>query len=453
MLTINKYLSQLLDLKPTGEKIYLVGGAVRDILLQKPGKDYDLVCSFDTRLAARKFADQMGGAFFMLDNGRNTSRVILYNGEKIRMVFDFAHMQGKSIHEDLALRDFTINAMAIDLEEPDRLIDPMAGANDLNQKILRICTQNSFQDDPVRVIRAVRYAVDLGLHIETGTLTQLKKAVPLLPCISLERRRDEFLKIIESAHPDLGLRLCGQMGILRELGLSGTRIDETAISHLRCFHQLLTALEGVGKNDSAQELVTTSFLLQVGRYRERLIQYMHEMNPSGRTRRTLDLLASMLQHLNSSEYSYALQQLSLSKEEGEFLSHLYENQQWIREWKAIPDRRKLYHFFQNTTVDQVLLWLAEQLTVPAAERSQEQWLQSAAICERVVRAWADEMHLLNPKPLLSGKDLMMQFDMAPGPELGRLLDSLVEEQAAGTIQTKEDALRWAEAHQETDNHW
>lgn len=449
----NEYLSQVLALKPSGEKIFLVGGAVRDILLQKPGKDLDLVCSFDTRVIAKKLADQLGGAFFMLDPERNTSRVILFNGEKIRLVFDFARMQGEEILADLVKRDFTINAMAFDLEDPDRIIDPLGGANDLSHKILRSCSPGAFLDDPVRVIRAVRYAVDLNLRIEPQTLVQLKKAVSAISNISIERRRDEFWKILDSSHPDLGLRLCGQLGILTEMGIGGTVQNEKALAHLRSIHQLFTAFERVGKNDSPQGLITTSFLLRMGRFREQIIHYLHELNPAGRTRRSLDLLAGYLQHFSSSEHSRAIQQLSLSKGERDTLVSLYENQTRLDEWEGLPDRRQLYRFFQNAPVDLGFIWLAEKMSEPIAELTQENWLRSTAICERLVQVWLEEPEILHPKPILSGKDLMLELDMGPGPELGRLLDGLIEEQAAGTVQTKKDALQWAEVHQETGNHW
>lgn len=451
MIANNEILFQLLNLKPAGEKIYLVGGAVRDILLQKPGKDYDLVCSMDTRLVARRFADQQGGVFFMLDADRNTSRVILHNGDKTRVTFDFVRMQGSKIEDDLKLRDFSINAMAVDLEDPGQLIDPMAGAADLQKRVLRSCSPEAFQEDPVRVIRAVRYAVDLGMRIESETIDQLKTAVGHLSTISLERRRDEFLKIIDSAHPDLGLRLCDRLGILPALGF--TQPGEEALAQVGCLHRLFCALENTGKSESSQELFTTSFLLRIGRFSSRLISYLNDPNPSGRVKRTLDLLASFLQHSTPGEHARALQQLSLSRDENEHLQKIYENQDRIDNWSEAPDRRRIFRFFQDAPVDLALIWLAGKMTVTPAERGQEDWLQSAETCERLVQAWAEEPELLDPKPILSGKDLMLELDMAPGPELGRLLDDLLEEQAAGTIKTKENALQWAEAHQESQNHW
>jgi tRNA nucleotidyltransferase/poly(A) polymerase len=187
-------ISQLNELKPAGARVYLVGGAVRDILLQRTGKDFDLACSFDTRIIARALADRQKGDFYLLDAKRNTSRVILHESNGRRVFYDFARLQGSSIEDDLQTRDFTINAMALDLDAPDALIDPQGGARDLKDRILRACSPNSFADDPVRVIRAVRYAIGLDLTITPETLMGLKAAVPLVNQISRERNRDELLK-------------------------------------------------------------------------------------------------------------------------------------------------------------------------------------------------------------------------------------------------------------------
>jgi len=242
----NFLLDSLLDLKPANARLYLVGGAVRDILLQKPGRDFDLVCDFDPRNIARPFANLQKGAYYLLDSQRNTCRVILYEQNGRRVFYDFARMQGDELEIDLSRRDFTINAMAIDLQSPKKIIDPLGGAADLKEKVLRACSDSSFADDPVRVIRAVRYAVALNLAIDPRTLDALKAAVPLLSRISRERTRDELLKVLDSGRPDVGLRLLSRLDILNEAQL-GTLESEISKAAARCgaLEALFAELEGI----------------------------------------------------------------------------------------------------------------------------------------------------------------------------------------------------------------
>ncbi|MDP3721803.1 MAG: hypothetical protein Q8R09_05015, partial [Anaerolineaceae bacterium] len=111
-------------MKP-GEHLYLVGGAVRDALLSKPNQDLDFVCTGDPRIIGRKLADKLSGAFYMLDEERNACRVIVKNEQDEFLVFDFSQVRGQTLNDDLLERDFTINAIAIDLKNPSEIIDPL----------------------------------------------------------------------------------------------------------------------------------------------------------------------------------------------------------------------------------------------------------------------------------------------------------------------------------------
>ncbi len=115
--------------------LYLVGGAVRDSLLLKPCSDFDLVCHSDSERIARSFANENNGVFFVLDGERNTYRVLINTSPSSMTVFDFAAMRGVDIREDLSLRDFTINAMAVDLLAPEVVIDPFKGGGIFSRSV------------------------------------------------------------------------------------------------------------------------------------------------------------------------------------------------------------------------------------------------------------------------------------------------------------------------------
>ena len=177
-----------------GDSIFLVGGAIRDILIARPIKDIDFVVSRNPREIARKLADELDAAYFVLDEERNTCRVLLEQKSQNKIIFDFAQMRGGSIEEDLMKRDFTINAMAVDLSKPNVIIDPLRGEKDLIDKQLRLVTSTSLTDDPIRTIRAIRYAVNLGLRIEKDTSIRIHSAIEDLDRVSMERKRDELFK-------------------------------------------------------------------------------------------------------------------------------------------------------------------------------------------------------------------------------------------------------------------
>ncbi|MEA3459119.1 MAG: CCA tRNA nucleotidyltransferase, partial [Chloroflexota bacterium] len=152
-------------------EFYLVGGYVRDLLLEHPGRDVDFALAGDAMGLAREIADEFGGFFVPLDEERCIGRAILRDESGEPFYMDFARLRGGGIATDLALRDFTINAMAIDLSNPDqlRLIDPHNGRRDLEDKTIKAISDTAFEDDPLRTLRAVRLAAELDFHIEPKT--------------------------------------------------------------------------------------------------------------------------------------------------------------------------------------------------------------------------------------------------------------------------------------------
>jgi poly(A) polymerase len=337
--------------------------------------------------------------------------------------------------------------MALDLESPERLIDPLGGAADLSSKLLRACSTHSFQDDPVRVIRAVRYAVNLSLTILPDTLAALKPAVPRLVDVSQERNRDELLKVLETGKPEIGLELLQRLGILEVLRIHSPAADwVAAVQHVGAFEALLAGLEGIGKSESAQALPITSYLLRMGRFRMVLLEHFHQSYSSGRTCHTLDLLAAYLTHFTRTDFENSVERLVLSNEEKAHLLNLYEHRMDLNDFPVYPERRQIYRFFKESSLDQCFLWLSDLFRLPATEHSTQSWLDALEKCEQLVEAWVEKPELLSPTPLLNGKDLMLYFDLPPGKLLGSLLEALLEEQAAGTITSREEALQWVENH-------
>jgi tRNA nucleotidyltransferase/poly(A) polymerase len=205
--TVKKYLDDINHLSQQLESsIYLVGGTIRDHLLERPCTDYDFTSSQAPEIA-RQWAHKVQRTLVPLDEtpGHETYRVVL----NPNLYFDFTTLQGQTIEEDLAQRDFTINAMAISLpdfiEEKENIIDPFDGQDDLRSQIIRVTLERAFEEDPLRLLRAFRFASTLGFDIETQTLAQIKIHKTKIKQVAQERVAYELLLLLGASRSQLDL--------------------------------------------------------------------------------------------------------------------------------------------------------------------------------------------------------------------------------------------------------
>ena len=212
--------SQHLDLS-----IYLVGGSVRDLLLERPIKDLDFAVEGDAPSLAGKLAHELGGRLVL--HRRFGTASVYFGSERVdlatsrREQYDtpaaLPRVMPASIDEDLARRDFSINAMALPLAASHRnLVDPFHGQDDLELGLVRILHPKSFVDDPTRILRAVRYEQRLGLKIEDETLEHLERAVAAdgIAGLSGDRIRNELDRIFQESRPELALERALDLGVL-----------------------------------------------------------------------------------------------------------------------------------------------------------------------------------------------------------------------------------------------
>jgi poly(A) polymerase/tRNA nucleotidyltransferase (CCA-adding enzyme) len=209
----------LTKLSQNGFQAYVVGGAVRDLLTQTPTTDWDFTTDATPEQIQKLFPD----SFY--DN--NFGTVGVKSEEKVLEITTFRSESGysdrrrpdkvswgKNLKEDLTRRDFTINAMAIDLQL--KLTDPFYGQEDLKAKLIRAVGEadKRFQEDALRMMRAIRFASQLGFSIEPKTLAAITKNSSLIKQIACERIRDELLKILASPFPKDGIQLLFSTGLL-----------------------------------------------------------------------------------------------------------------------------------------------------------------------------------------------------------------------------------------------
>ena len=195
-----------------GREVYVVGGAVRDALIGVPVQDVDLIFPEDPTALAKSFAMTHGGHWFWLDEERKQSRVV-FTHDKTYPVFDFAKFRALSLGLDLLDRDFTINAIALSLSADlttSSLIDPSCGLEDLQKDLLRMVSKDAFVNDPLRIVKGIRHATALNLHIEDCTLGSMQAEITQLYRVAPERVRQEVWKILASKDAARGIHLLSE---------------------------------------------------------------------------------------------------------------------------------------------------------------------------------------------------------------------------------------------------
>lgn len=220
------------------EPVYLVGGAVRDLLLGRPRADVDLVVEGD----AAALAERLGGAH--ASHERFGTVKVDVEGHEVDIASARAETYpepgalpvvgpAKDIEQDLARRDFTVNALAIPLQGEARLVDPYGGRRDLDQGLLRVLHDRSFVDDPTRAIRAARYASRFGFALEPRTGELLRRTD--LTTVSADRRRAELERLAAEENAREGFRLLGEWGVI-DLRPEGLQLMGAVADLLRAPH-------------------------------------------------------------------------------------------------------------------------------------------------------------------------------------------------------------------------
>lgn len=454
----------ILSLARETDQIYLVGGAVRDSIMGRPIHDIDLVMSGDVRTLAKKTADEFGGDFYMLDAERNTARTLIPQADGSRLVIDFALLRGEDLQQDLAARDFTANAAALDLRCPEQLIDPLNGAADIRSKTLRMCRPDAFQSDPLRILRGVRLALELQFRIEPATWEAMAAAVELLERVSHERQRDEIFRIFDARRAAGALRLLGRIGALEAvLPAFGPQQAEIAsgsgwehcLVRVQELEDLFSAF-GLGeRRETAQNFTRGSVVVAFQDFRTQIKQHFNTEISSGRTVRQLLYLAALLKELPASssgiqtaeELAGAGRSLALSGLEIQRLQKILLNLEQIPHFRASGKELtplEIYRFFRESGdagVEICFLSLADYLAVSRSAISAADWQNQVGLCRRLLQAWwLEQAQLVAPPVLVTGSDLIELLEMSPGPQIGEALEMVRERQVCGECSNRAQAL-------------
>jgi len=466
---------------------YVVGGFVRDVLLGRNTADIDIAVTADALEIAPKVATALGGRYVPLDRINRVGRVILANKEesstKEQWKLDLSTVKS-TIEEDLAQRDFTIDAIAVDLSQLTKdytdvpLIDPFNGWNDLHQGTIRAVTKAAFESDAARLLRAVRLAAELGFSIDKDTEALIQRQSYLIARVAGERVREELLRLLAIPQTE---RL---LPYLDKLGLITAIIPEMA------------QMKGVEQpkehswdvyDHSLKTVVAVDFLLRQGTWEyageealaavpwsAELAQHFALEVSSGSTRRLLLKLAALLHDVAKPQTktidarsrmhflghdkegavitAAILERLRFSVKEAKLVEtmvkyHMRPGQ--MGQQNELPSHRAIYRYFRDTGeagIDILFLSLADHLAARGPQLNMAHWQEHSQTVAYVLTQRFEQKTLVAPPKLVDGHDLINILGMSPGPRIGEFLEQVREAQASGELATREEALSYIREH-------
>ncbi|MCX5905768.1 MAG: HD domain-containing protein [Deltaproteobacteria bacterium] len=479
LLSRSKVLTAVGELsQQTQKRIYLVGGVIRDFLLERPiGKDFDFTAEGDVGPLAREFARKEGGQAFLLNDFFGTWRVVGKRGKKKTEV-DFSPLQGSDIFSDLRKRDFTVNSLAIPVNEISGslfpgFIDPLNGLSDLRRKILRANSAEAMQQDPVRMLRAFRLSCTLGLTIENKTLQMIRDNRTLLLRCSQERIRQEFFTALQEPQAEAFLRNLHQAGLLAEIFpeiKSWEDLDqgadhvfpllEHAFRTVRAEEFLLTHLAGIFPNQAKNIETHFSQAIEDGLSRKALLKFVALFHDSGKpATRTFSTAAPFVRFLDHDQEGQRIntevaRRLKLGRRAVNIISLLTRQHMRILSLSRVEELspRAKYRFSKDLgreEVDAIFLALADGLAMKAVCFSKTLLgqfppyvVKLKEIAEELLKYYFEEFTVKKEKPLLSGEDIIAAFQIPQGKDVGRILAKLHEAEREGIVHSREEALEY-----------
>lgn len=453
-----------------GRSAWLVGGAVRDRALARALADLDVVVDGDPGEAAKAVAQAAKtagekAACFALSEEFGAWRVVAREGA---WQVDVETLRGGSIDADLALRDFTVNAIAEPLNGGEPL-DPLGGLVDLRARRLRLAGPRAFEDDPLRVLRLVRVAVELDLKPDADTMRAAREQHAHLAQVSPERVFLELQRILASPQPLRGLDLMGEVGatavVLPELdAMKG--VEQSRYHHRDVYGHTLEVLdrvvaltgsdlvETVGDEHAAAVRALLSEPLADGLTRGEALRWgalLHDAaKPATRAVRVFDRRVTFMGHdvLGADLAREVLGRLRASVRLRDHVAALVRHHLRLGFLVHEPQPLSRDTVFSYLTicdpveVDVTLLSIADRLATRGAKAEQaiEAHMTLARGMLGDALSWRGEGP---PTSLLRGDELAAELDIPLGPRVGELLAELVRAQYTGKVQTREEAIAFA----------
>jgi poly(A) polymerase len=453
---------------------WIVGGALRDELLGREVTDIDIAVERDPQQAARELAAELRGPVFQLSEAFGAWRVV---DRRAGRVYDFAPLQGETIEEDLAQRDFSVNAMARPLDPggaaaamaegsaaaaltTGELIDPLGGRADIEARTLRVLGPAAYENDPLRPLRLARFVAELGFAPDAETERLTAEAAPRVAEASGERVFAELRRLVLAPGALEGLDLADRLGLLRAVlpELADLHeVEQSHYHHLDVYGHTMEVFERLVELDRdatselrevldeplgdeltrGQALRFAALLHDVGKPATHDVLEDGRVTFMGHDRLGQEMVRSICRRLRTSERLCRFL-------EGVTRHHLLLG--FLVHERPL-DRRAVYRYLERTSpveVEVTLFSVADRLATRGknAERAIDAHLELA---DELMPAALEWRRTGPPQVPVRGDELAAELGIEPGPELGRLLDQLAEATYAGEATDREQAIDLARA--------
>ncbi len=437
---------------PVEPDVYIVGGSIRDILMDREPIDFDITVKAPCEPLAHRIAARAGSRAVPV--GKPGARI--YRIKAGNLNFDVAPMYGNSIEADLERRDFTVNAMAWDIARA-RLIDPMNGQNDIRFRRIRMVSAKNLEDDPIRLLRAFRLGATLSFSIAAETKAAIQALSRHIQQAAGERIREEWLKLLSAGDTffyirgmdDTGLlpAIFPELAALKNCRQNGHHVFD-AFSHTMCAFSHLEALVRQPEGFLPEQIQ----IFQAVPSDPVLLKFALLLHDIGKpVCRSIDAKGGIHfyrhESVGADMASAISRRLRLSNPDRAYMTFIIGNHLrplllFMEHQVQKLTRKAIVRFFTKSAplAPDLLIHAIADARGKKADRPQSSF---ESFCRQLIRIYLGEYlpHAALP-PLISGHDLIREFHLTPSPLFSELLSRVETERLAGRLQSREEALEW-----------